>query len=161
MCREMKPVLTWIKLNWFCKRSGGWLSHWQSRTLGSDGRDSALIAYNIILRLVKIEESNSWPICSVLTISALQHFATTNALFLGCIVCNGIVRPIARSANYTSWFIKGSVFQNFFFSFKIKFLWKAHSVGFKSADFSRVALCCVLNYLSKEQSPLYLVLKVL
>jgi len=152
----------WIKLNWFCKRSGGWLSCWQSRTLGSDRRDSVLIAYKIILRLVKIEDSNSWPVCSVLTISVLQHFETTNALFIGCIACNGIARPIAGSANYTTWFIQRSVFQNFFFSsFKIKFLWKALGVGFKSADFSRVALWRVLNYLSKEQSPLYFVLKVL
>ena len=161
MRKEMEPVLTWIKLNWFWKRSGGWLSYWQSRTLGSDRRDSVLIAYNIILRLVKIEDSNSWPICSVLTISVLQHFATTTALFLGCIACNGIERPMARSANYTAWFIQRSVFRTFFFSFKIKFLWKTHGVGFKSADFSRVALWRVLNYLSKEQSPLYLVLKVL
>jgi hypothetical protein len=76
---------------------------------------SVLVAYNISLRLVKIEDCNSWPICSVLTISVLQHFATSNALFLDCIACNGIARPIARSANYTTWFIQRSVFQNYFF----------------------------------------------
>ena len=68
-----------------------------------------------------IEDSNSCPICSVLTISVLQHFAATNPLFLGCIACNGIVRPIARRANYTTWFIQRSVVKNFFF-IQIKFL---------------------------------------
>ena len=117
-----------------------------------------LRAYNIILRLVKIEDSDSCQIYRILTISILQHFATTSAFFLCCTACNRIVRPIARSANYTTWFIQRSVFQNFCSHSKLNFCERPMVWGFKSADFSRVALYRVLNYLSKEQSPLYLIL---